>query len=106
MGWWGPVCVCAMCSMRVLLGFATQFRMDSPLVNFGSVPYQPDEPINTGELGFTCGGKRQPGVVPHALREVCTGPWRLWRPLQAPVIITPLSQAHTFVRAVHFWPPS
>ena len=37
----------ALDSYRVLLGFATLFRMDSPLVDFGSVPYQPKEPTNT-----------------------------------------------------------
>lgn len=36
----------ALDSMRALLGFANIFRMDSPLVNWGSEVYQPDEPIN------------------------------------------------------------
>lgn len=33
-------------SMRALLGFASIFRMDSPLVAWGSAVYQPNEPIN------------------------------------------------------------
>lgn len=33
-------------SMKRLLGFAKQFRMDNPLINFGSEVYQPREPIN------------------------------------------------------------
>jgi len=33
-------------SMEHLLGFARQFRMDNPLVDFGSQVYQPKEPIN------------------------------------------------------------
>jgi len=37
----------ALQSQKILLGFANIFRMDSPLVKWGSVPYQPDEPINT-----------------------------------------------------------
>ena len=28
------------------MGFANDFRMDSPLVAFGSKVYQPDEPVN------------------------------------------------------------
>jgi hypothetical protein len=34
-------------SMRALMGFANIFRMDSPLVKWGSEVYQPNEPINT-----------------------------------------------------------
>jgi len=34
-------------SMRSLMGFANIFRMDSPLVEWGSAVYQPSEPINT-----------------------------------------------------------
>jgi hypothetical protein len=33
-------------SMLALLGFAEQFRMDNPLVGFGSAPYQPGQPVN------------------------------------------------------------
>ncbi len=33
-------------SMEQLLTFATRFRMDNPLVRFGSAVYQPHEPIN------------------------------------------------------------
>ena len=33
-------------SMRQLLGFAEQFRLDNPLVKFGSEVYQPAQPIN------------------------------------------------------------
>lgn len=33
-------------SMRRLLGFARRFRLDNPLVQFGSDVYQPGEPIN------------------------------------------------------------
>ncbi len=33
-------------SMRRLIGFAEKFRMDNPLVKFGSDVYQPKEPIN------------------------------------------------------------
>jgi hypothetical protein len=33
-------------SMKRLLGFAHRFRMDNPLVKFGSDVYQPNEPIN------------------------------------------------------------
>lgn len=33
-------------SMEHLLGFAREFRMDNPLVEFGSKVYQPREPIN------------------------------------------------------------
>ncbi|MGC9326613.1 MAG: hypothetical protein ACP5I1_03180, partial [Candidatus Hinthialibacter sp.] len=33
-------------SMKHLLTFARQFRMDNPLVEFGSKVYQPNEPIN------------------------------------------------------------
>jgi len=33
-------------SMEHMLGFARQFRMDNPLVEFGSKVYQPKEPIN------------------------------------------------------------
>ena len=33
-------------SMKRLLGFADRFRMDNPLVKFGSDVYQPNEPIN------------------------------------------------------------
>jgi len=33
-------------SMEHILGFARQFRMDNPLVEFGAQPYQPKEPIN------------------------------------------------------------
>jgi hypothetical protein len=33
-------------SMRQLLGFAERFRMDNPLVGFGSAVYQPGQPIN------------------------------------------------------------
>jgi hypothetical protein len=34
-------------SMRALMGYATIFRMDSPLVSWGSAVYQPNDPINT-----------------------------------------------------------
>jgi len=34
-------------SMRALMGFANIFRMDSPLVRWGSEVYQPSEPVNT-----------------------------------------------------------
>ena len=34
-------------SMRALMGFANIFRMDSPLVKWGSEVYQPSEPINS-----------------------------------------------------------
>ena len=34
-------------SMRELLAYASIWRMDSPLVAWGSAVYQPDEPINT-----------------------------------------------------------
>ena len=43
----------ALDSFRTLMGFASLFRMDSPLVNFGSEPYQPTEPINTGTVRWT-----------------------------------------------------
>lgn len=33
-------------SMRQILGFARQFRLDNPLVDFGGAVYQPREPIN------------------------------------------------------------
>ncbi|MBP8131041.1 MAG: hypothetical protein KA184_15790 [Candidatus Hydrogenedentes bacterium] len=33
-------------SMEHMLGFARQFRMDNPLVDFGAAVYQPKEPIN------------------------------------------------------------
>ena len=33
-------------SMEHMLGFARQFRMDNPLVEFGSKVYQPKEPVN------------------------------------------------------------
>ncbi len=33
-------------SMKRLLGYAERFRMDNPLVKFGSDVYQPNEPIN------------------------------------------------------------
>jgi hypothetical protein len=33
-------------SMKRLLGFARKFRMDNPLVKFGSEVYQPNQPIN------------------------------------------------------------
>jgi hypothetical protein len=33
-------------SMEHILGFAREFRMDNPLVGFGSAVYQPHEPIN------------------------------------------------------------
>ena len=33
-------------SMKQLLTFARKFRMDNPLVDFGSNVYQPHEPIN------------------------------------------------------------
>lgn len=33
-------------SMEHMLGFARQFRMDNPLVDFGAAVYQPEEPIN------------------------------------------------------------
>ena len=33
-------------SWRALMGFASIFRMDSPLVEWGSAVYQPDDPIN------------------------------------------------------------
>lgn len=33
-------------SWRAMAGFAAIFRMDSPLVAWGSVPYQPEEPVN------------------------------------------------------------
>jgi hypothetical protein len=33
-------------SMKRMLGFARQFRMDNPLVDFGNAVYQPGEPIN------------------------------------------------------------
>jgi hypothetical protein len=33
-------------SLRRLLGFAQRFRMDNPLVKFGSEVYQPNQPIN------------------------------------------------------------
>ncbi|MBN1489302.1 MAG: hypothetical protein JXA69_05235 [Phycisphaerae bacterium] len=33
-------------SMRQLMTFAQQFRMDNPLIDFGSKVYQPNEPIN------------------------------------------------------------
>jgi hypothetical protein len=36
----------ALDSMRALMGFASIFRMDSPLVEWGSAVYQPDDPIN------------------------------------------------------------
>ena len=36
----------ALRSMERILGFARQFRMDNPLVAFGSAVYQPHEPIN------------------------------------------------------------
>ena len=36
----------ALASWRALMGFATIFRMDSPLVAWGSAVYQPGEPIN------------------------------------------------------------
>ena len=32
--------------MKQLLSFARRFRMDNPLVEFGSDVYQPDQPIN------------------------------------------------------------
>lgn len=37
----------ALDSQRTMMGFASSFRMDNPLVNFGSAVYQPNEPINT-----------------------------------------------------------
>ena len=37
----------SLASMRALMGFAGIFRMDSPLVQWGSEVYQPQEPINT-----------------------------------------------------------
>ncbi|MBN1901528.1 hypothetical protein JW926_09430, partial [Candidatus Sumerlaeota bacterium] len=33
-------------SMKQILKFAREFRMDNPLVEFGSKPYQPNEPVN------------------------------------------------------------
>ena len=33
-------------SMKALLGFADRFRMDNPLVKFGSDVYQPNQPVN------------------------------------------------------------
>ncbi|HNQ90100.1 MAG TPA: hypothetical protein PKM73_15900 [Verrucomicrobiota bacterium] len=33
-------------SMRTLLGFARRFRLDNPLVRFGSDVYQPGQPVN------------------------------------------------------------
>lgn len=36
----------ARCSMKQLLTFIRKFRMDNPLVDFGSNVYQPHEPIN------------------------------------------------------------
>lgn len=33
-------------SMKRILGFARQFRMDNNLTNFGAAVYQPDQPIN------------------------------------------------------------
>jgi hypothetical protein len=36
----------ALDSWRALMGFASIYRMDSPLVDFGSAVYQPDDPIN------------------------------------------------------------
>ena len=33
-------------SMKTLLGFADRFRMDNPLVKFGSDVYQPNQPVN------------------------------------------------------------
>ncbi len=36
----------AAASMRQLLKFANQFRLDNPLVDFGNAPYQPNQPIN------------------------------------------------------------
>ena len=33
-------------SWRALMGFASIFRMDSPLVEWGSAVYQPDDPVN------------------------------------------------------------
>jgi len=36
----------ALDSWRALMGFASIFRMDSPLVEWGSAVYQPDDPIN------------------------------------------------------------
>jgi len=32
--------------MKQILTFARQFRMDNPLVKFGSEVYQPGEPVN------------------------------------------------------------
>ena len=37
----------ALDSMRALMGFASIWRMDSPLVSWGSAVYQPGDPINT-----------------------------------------------------------
>jgi hypothetical protein len=37
----------SLASMRALMGFASIFRMDSPLVRWGSEVYQPSEAINT-----------------------------------------------------------
>jgi hypothetical protein len=36
----------AMKSMKQIIHFARDFRMDNPLVEFGSKPYQPNEPVN------------------------------------------------------------
>ncbi len=36
----------ARASMKQLLGFAERFRMDNPLVKFGSDVYQPNQPVN------------------------------------------------------------
>jgi hypothetical protein len=36
----------ARASMKAILKFAHQFRMDNPLVDFGNAPYQPNPPIN------------------------------------------------------------
>jgi hypothetical protein len=36
----------AMASMKQLMKFARQFRMDNPLTDFGNAVYQPNQPIN------------------------------------------------------------
>ena len=56
-------------SMKKMLTFARQFRMDNPLVDFGNAVYQPREPINLTYDAFGAPAGPDPRAVRVSLQR-------------------------------------
>lgn len=58
-----------MTSFRQMLAFASAWRMDNPLVDFGQTPYQPTEPVNLVVDNFASAGGLLRGLFEYNYRS-------------------------------------